>query len=222
MEKHRASRTSFFPGEIRVASSIVGARSLLSPRCDLPTPARYPPSFSPFSGYRSLPLIAQLALFLCLTLSSWAASVQAEQGEIRYETIPSLGEVRPLSDPVRIALTVLDAERKTVHQGQLRVRLTAPPPGRFFSTDFPLVEGSRLLGMDLPVVQGEVAWEYVFPIRGIYRLEVRADGVDGKEIARVFELGVKENRMKLFYLGSFMAGLFFLGFIAGRLFTTGG
>ena len=166
-----------------------------------------------------MPLIAQLALFLWLTLFSWAAPARAEQGEIRLETIPSLDEVRPLADPVRIVLTVLDGEGKGLKQGRVRIRLNAPPPGRFLSTDFPLVEGSRLIDMELPVSDGRAEWEYVFPLRGVYRLEVSATYEQGRQIERIFEIGIKENRTKFFYLGSFVAGLFLFGFMAGRLFT---
>ena len=81
------------------------------------------------------------------------------------------------------------------------------------------MEGTNLLEMNLPVSQGRVSWEYVFPIRGVYRLEVRMAGEGAKEGKRVFEIGIKEKRMKLFYLGSFVAALFFFGFMAGRLFT---
>ena len=145
--------------------------------------------------------------------------MQAEDGEIRIQTTPSLGEVRPHSDPVGIVVSVLGSDGKPLSRGRLNVRLVAPAPAGLFSTDFPLVEGSRLLEMDLPLFQGEAAWKYAFPIRGLYRLELRASGEAGKEIMRVFEIGVKESRMKLFYLGIFTAALFSFGFMAGRLFT---
>lgn len=166
-----------------------------------------------------MPLIAQLALFLCLTLFSWAAPARAEEGEIRLETIPSLDEVRPLADPARIVLTVLDGEGEPLKQGRVRIRLDAPPPGRLLSTDFPLVEGSRLIDMELPVSDGRAEWEYVFPIRGSYRLEVQAASGEKKEMKGLFALTVRENRRKLFYLGSSVAALFLFGFMAGRLFT---
>lgn len=169
-----------------------------------------------------MPLIAQLALILCLTLFSWAGSARAGQGEIRLETVPSLDEVRPLSDPVRTVLTVLDGEGKALKQGRVRIRLDAPAPGRLFSTDFPLVEGSRLMDMELPVSDGRVEWEYVYPVRGRYRLEVGAIDGEGKVIQRAFEMGIRENRLKLLYLGGFVAVLFFFGFMAGRLFTARG
>jgi len=101
------------------------------------------------------------------------------------------------------------------------IRLVAPAPGRFFSTDFPVIEGTQLLDMELPVRQGRATWEYVFPIRGVYRLEVRATGEEGTEIERVFDLEIRENRIKLFYLAIFALALFVFGFMAGRLFTGG-
>lgn len=167
-----------------------------------------------------MPLILQIGLLFLLFFSEWTVYAQAKNGEIRIQTTPSLDQVRPLSNPVRIALTVLDAERKTVRQGQLRVRLMSPLPGRLFSTDFPLVEGSHLIEMDLPISDGRAEWEYVFPIRGVYRLEVRATDKRWGEINRSFELRVAENRRKWFYLGSFVAALFVFGFMAGRLFTS--
>ncbi|MFQ5683722.1 MAG: hypothetical protein ACE5HC_10680 [Candidatus Binatia bacterium] len=43
----------------------------------------------------------------------------------------------------------------------------------------------------------------------------------GKEVKKVFTLSIKESRLKLFYLGSFVVVLFLFGFMAGRLFTHG-
>ena len=145
--------------------------------------------------------------------------MRAEVRTVRLETFPSLDQARPLSDPVKIILSVLDSNGKPLEHGRLNIRLIAPPPGWLLSTDLPLVEGTDLLEMNLPVSQGRVSWEYVFPIRGIYRLEVSALGEEAKEVKSVFEIGIKENRMKLFYLGIFVAALFLFGFMAGRLFT---
>lgn len=75
--------------------------------------------------------------------------------------------------------------------------------------------------MDLPTSHGKAEWEYVFPIRGVYRLEVSALDEEGKKSKRVFKLRIRENRRKLFYLGGFVITLFLLGFTAGRLFTYG-
>ena len=83
---------------------------------------------------------------------------RAENGEIEIQTIPSLQQLRPHSDPVRIILRALDSDGRAVQQGKLHIRLIAPPPGWLFSTDLPLVEGTDLLEMDLPVSQGQAVW----------------------------------------------------------------
>lgn len=140
--------------------------------------------------------------------------MRAEVSTIGLKTVPSVDQLRPLSDPVKIILSILDSEGKPVRQGRLHIRLVAPAPGWLFSTDLSLVEGTDLLEMDLPVSQGQAAWEYTFPIRGVYRLEVGTAGIE-----RLFEIGIKENRTKLFYLGIFAAALLSFGFMAGRLFT---
>ena len=156
---------------------------------------------------------------LCLFFSAAIGHAQAENGEIEIQTVPSLQQLRPHSDPVRIILKPLDSDGRAVQHGKLHIRLIAPPPGWLFSTDLPLVEGTDLLEMNLPVSQGQAVWEYVFPIRGVYRLEVKATDQKGKEIQGLFELAVKESRLKLFYLAGFITALFFFGFMAGRLFT---
>lgn len=214
MEEPGASRISFFPHKVGLSAYLIGGDSLLPPRRNLSSHSRYPSSFSPFPGYRPLPLIRQIGLFFYLLSLLSSASVWAEVRTIGLETVPSVDQLRPLSDPVKIILSILDSDGKPIQQGQLHIRLVAPAPGWPFSTDLPLVEGTGLLEMDLPVSQGQAAWEYTFPIRGVYRLEVRTAGME-----RLFEIGIKENRAKLFYLGIFAVALFFFGFMAGRLFT---
>ena len=81
----------------------------------------------------------------------------------------------------RLTLLVTGTDGKPVAQGRVAIRLEAPEPGRFFSTDFPLVEGSRLLDMSLPLRQGRAEWKYLFPIRGQYRLTVEFVAPDGRK-----------------------------------------
>ena len=168
-----------------------------------------------------MPLIRRLALFVCLILSARAAPAQGAGGEIGIQTFPLLKQARPLAEPVRTVLIVLDSSGRALKTGTAHIRLVAPTPGRFFSTDFPVIEGTPLFEMELPVRQGRATWEYVFPIRGVYRLEVRATGEEGTEIERVFDLEIRENRIKLFYLAIFALALFVFGYMAGRLFTGG-
>jgi hypothetical protein len=115
---------------------------------------------------------------------------------------------------------VTGADGKPVVQGRVAIRLEAPEPGRFFSTDFPLVEGSRLLDISLPLRQGRAEWKYLFPIRGQYRLTVEFAAPDGRKTNKTFPLRIRENKQKWVFLAIFSLALFALGVIAGRIFTS--
>jgi hypothetical protein len=103
----------------------------------------------------------------------------------------------------------------------LDIRLDAPVPGRFFSTDFPLVEGSQLVELRLPLSRGKAEWKYLFPIRGEYRVAVDVITTEGRQVSRTFALPVREHKTKWYLLGLFTLGLFAVGIMAGRIFTHG-
>jgi hypothetical protein len=163
--------------------------------------------------------LIKAALVLSAILSLALAEPRAQITDIKLKTVPDLSEARPSFEPVKIILNLLDSGGNPVSAGRLRIRLSAPTPSGLFSTDFPRVEGTLLLEMTLPVVQGRVEWDYVFPIRGIYRLEAESAEEKASGLKKVFELTVKEQRYKFLFLATFLAVLFLFGFIAGRLFT---
>ena len=167
----------------------------------------------------SLTRLLILYFFLLLS-SSIIATAEATAGQIGLQTFPVLDSVYPLSVPVRIVLANSDADGKTLEGSSFHIRLYAPPPGRFLSTDYPLVEKTLLIEMDLVAAQGTAMWEYVFPIRGVYRLEVAVLNGAGKEASAVFPLRIRESKTKLLYLGVFVVFLFLFGVVVGRLFTT--
>ena len=143
----------------------------------------------------------------------------AEELNIYLKTSPALGLLRPFADPVNISLLVTHADGRPVEQGRVDIVLDAPKSGTFLSTDFPAVEGTRLLELVLPLRQGRAGWRYLFPIRGDYRLSVSVVAADGKAMAKTFIIPIRENRTKWLWLGLFCAGLFLFGFAAGRIFT---
>jgi hypothetical protein len=119
-------------------------------------------------------------------------------------------------------LTLEKPGQSSAGEEWLTVRLDGPPPGVFFSTDFPVVEGSRLFEARLPVVNGKTEWRQLLPIRGEYRLTVYFVGASGVNVERTFTFYVHENRKKWLVLGSFALGLFLIGAIAGRIFSAPG
>jgi hypothetical protein len=166
----------------------------------------------------SLPRLSTLLFFLLLS-PLITAHTEAKAKTIDLQIQPGLDKIRPLSKPARLTLTLRDGAGKSVDRTRFQIRLYAPTRGLFFSTDFPQVEGTPLIELEISSIQGKVEWEYLFPIRGIYRLEVSAiDGV-GDGVKQVFPLRVRESRTKLVILGAFLTGLFLFGLMVGRLFT---
>ncbi len=167
----------------------------------------------------SEPVFSGLVVF-CVSISLLQGSaLRAEGLNIYFKTTPRVELLRPFADPVSMSLLITGADGRPVKQGVVDIRLDAPKPGRIFSTDFPLVEGTRLSEMRLSLRQGKVNWVVLLPIRGKYQLAVDAITADGKSASKIFVFTVRENEKKWFILGGFSLGLLFLGFAAGRIFT---
>lgn len=146
-------------------------------------------------------------------------TVWAEDLNIYFKTTPRIELLRPFADPVNMSLLITGPDGRPVKQGVVDIRLDAPEPGRFFSTDFPFVEGTRLSEMRMELRQGRANWKYLFPIRGEYRLAVVVTTTDGGKASKDFKFYIRENQKKWFALTGFSIGLFLLGLIAGRVFT---
>jgi hypothetical protein len=165
----------------------------------------------------SLIRLAARVFFIALLL--FGSPLSAEDLNIYFKTTPRVELLRPFADPVGMSLLVTGADGKPIHQGYVDIRLDAPNPGRFFSTDFPFVEGTQLSEMRIGLRQGRVNWKHLLPIRGEYRLAVDVVSIDGKKASKVFEFKVRENERKWVALGGFSIALFLFGFAAGRIFT---
>jgi hypothetical protein len=166
-----------------------------------------------------LPLKTFVSLFVFVVGTLLGSVLPAEDLNVFFKTSPATEFLRPFGDPIDLSMLITGADGRPVKQGSVTIRLDAPAPGRFFSTDYPLVEGTLLSEMRLPMRQGKVNWKHLFPIRGEYRLAVDVVTDDGRQVRKAFSLKVRENRKKWLALGAFSAGLFVLGFVAGRIFT---
>jgi hypothetical protein len=165
----------------------------------------------------SLKLLAGSVLFSFLGFIGTACG--ADELNVYFKTTPRVELLRPFYDPADLSLLVTGRDGRPVEQGSVDIRLDAPKPGRIFPTDFPVVEGTRLNEMRLPLRQGKASWKLLLPIRGEYRLIVDAVTSDGRRTSKTFSFTIRENEKKWLALGGFCAGLFVLGFLAGRIFT---
>ena len=160
--------------------------------------------------------ITSIFLLGAITLISGIA--HAQQILIGLDATPPFSALRPFSEPTLITLSFRSPDGATVSEGNASIALEAPPHGRIFSTDFPFVEGSRLLNVQLPIRSGTVRWEYLFPIRGEYRMTVNAVAGERRG-SQSFAIRIREKEQKWLFLGVFTAALFAAGFFAGRIFT---
>lgn len=160
------------------------------------------------------------ARVILVSVTLFGSSLPAEELNVYFKTTPRIELLRPFADPIDLSLLITGVEGRPVKQGTVAIKLEAPRPGRFFSTDMPLVEGTLLNEMQLPLRQGRANWKQLFPIRGEYRLIAEVFTADGSKASKELTFVVRENRQKWLALGAFSAGLFFLGFVAGRVFTS--
>jgi hypothetical protein len=125
----------------------------------------------------------------------------------------------PNETPTDLSLLITGADGRPLERATVTVRLEAPRPGALFSTDVPLIEGTVLSEMRLPLRQGKISWKYLFPIRGEYHLYVEVMSSEGLTVSKSFRFTIRESRQKWLVLSGFSLGLFLLGFVAGRVFT---
>ena len=164
-------------------------------------------------------LKATLYISVLLAGFIFVPAVGSQDLNVYFKTTPRIELLRPFADPADLTFLVTDADGRPMENATVSVRLDAPAPGRFFSTDMPIVEGTRLNEMTLKLRQGRVSWKYLFPIRGEYKLVVDVRAADGRQAARTFVFEIRENESKWLALGAFSMALFVLGFGAGRIFT---
>ena len=165
-----------------------------------------------------MPLKFLAVILLLARLCFIIETVAAEEFSLSFKLSPH-GAQLIAGAPAILTLTVAPNDGQPSSGDWIIVRVDAPSQSDFFSTDFPIVEGSRLLEVRLPVIDGQAQWRQVFPIRGDYRLAAQMASAAGAKTEKTFTLHVHEKKQKWLVLGAFVLGLFVIGVIAGRIFT---
>jgi hypothetical protein len=166
-----------------------------------------------------LPLRYLASIFSCFVLLIFATLLRAEDLDIQLKISPQAERLRPFSDPATLTIRVAKPDGRAVERGWVTIRTEAPKQSWLFSTDFPVVEGSALLEMQLPLMEGKAEWKYLFPIRGVYRITIDAMTPDGSQAGRNFQIAIRENEEKWLLLSVLTVCLFASGIVAGRIFT---
>jgi hypothetical protein len=156
---------------------------------------------------------------------------QSSQSSVQLTTEPPIAQVSPLEaeateylgsgkyeSPVRLKFQAKDATGAALQNAQFHLQVLTPPPTPWFTTDFPIVEGTKLLEIEGNAPTGEFQVEQVFPIRGNYQLKVDVTPVVSDAfapIAQTLSLTVPENPLKYRYFPFVLAVLLGIGFVGG-------
>ena len=156
---------------------------------------------------------------------------QSPQPSIQLATEPPLTQVVPLeaeatkylgsghyNAPVQLKLQARDAAGSPLANARFHLQILTPLPTPWFTTDFPIVEGTKLLDIEADAPTGEFRMQQVFPIRGSYQLRVNVTPVVKNAFAPIeqtLNLTVPENPLKFRYFPFVLAVLLAIGFVGG-------
>lgn len=166
-------------------------------------------------------LIKYLGFFLAAAVSAivWLCALPGvSQTAIQLQTNPPLNQVVPATAPTQLTMQVVDSNQAPLANANIQLRLLTPAKSPWFTSDFPIVEGTTLLELDAAAPSGKLQFAQTLPIRGTYRAEVRVT----PQLAGAFEpfeqiisFAVPENPVKYRNLAILAAILLLSGLGSG-------
>lgn len=130
----------------------------------------------------------------------------AEHSKIQLEIEPAKNQVFAFEagselpqSPVQLTVWALGETGLPVKDARIRLQIFTPRPTPWLTTDFPIVEGTKLLDMEVPAPKGTVQIQQMLPIRGSYQVDVLATSVIARQFAPIqatLTFPVQENAAK--------------------------
>ncbi|MBN8560152.1 MAG: hypothetical protein J0L70_06485 [Leptolyngbya sp. UWPOB_LEPTO1] len=150
---------------------------------------------------------------------------QTPRSTIRLTTDPPLNQLVPFEaeaevndPPARLTLEAVDATGQPLPNAKIRVQILTPPKNFWFTTDFPIVEGTKLLDIDAIAPQGKLQLQQTFPIRGTYQLLVDVTPQSANAftpLKQTLTLSIPENWIKYRNFAILAAVLLAVGLLGG-------
>jgi hypothetical protein len=179
---------------------------------------------------------AALVFTILLLLGNPSAFAQETSGRVLLtldppvqKLVPFEAEAEQQQSPPRFHLEAQDSQGKALSRVRMQIKMVTPATNPWVSTDFPIIEGTELLSLEVPAAQGVVEFEQMLPIRGTYQILLKVmpmdDAVSTPLIEQVLTVNVPENPVK-FRNFAILAGMctlvgavggFFIGTPQGRL-----
>jgi hypothetical protein len=154
----------------------------------------------------------------CVIISIKTQPSLATQPTIKLETEPPINNIIPAQEPVNIKLQAVNGDGQALTNTKIKLRLLTPPKTPWFTSDFPIVEGTTLLELEANAPSGELQFEKILPIRGNYQLiaEVTPQ-IAGKfqPFEELLTISVPENPVKYINLGILLTILLLVGLAGG-------
>ncbi|NEU78366.1 hypothetical protein [Nostoc sp. UIC 10630] len=165
---------------------------------------------------------------VCITLSilySFVGNSQTPTSRVLLSTNPPLERILPFEaeaekpqSPVTLTLQAVDAAGKHLENTNISLQILTPPRNPWLTTDFPIVEGTKLLEIDATAPDGKLEIQQMLPIRGNYQLIVNVSPLVANPFApyqQTLNLNVHENPIKYKYFVVIAAILLALGLLGG-------
>ena len=170
-------------------------------------------------------LIATIIGLISLTLVALVVFAHSPSQFIQLTTNPPIGQFYPFEAeaatpqlPVQLTLEARNPKGQLLENSKFKLQILTPPLSPFLSTDFPVVEGTKLLEMEAIAPQGKLEIAQMLPIRGKYQFLVDVTPVAGdgfRPINQTLTLDVPENPVKYRNYGILLAILLLVGIGGG-------
>ena len=131
---------------------------------------------------------------------------QTPRSPIQLTTSPPVGQFYPFEaeatkpqSPTLLTLTARNSAGELLANSLFKVQIFTPPNTPFLATDFPVVEGTKLLELKAIAPEGKVQLQQMLPIRGKYKLLVNVTPITVNQfspIEQTLTLDVPENPVK--------------------------
>ena len=170
-------------------------------------------------------------LLMVITFYGFAGFSQSPKSSVRVTTEPPISQVLPFEaeaftplgsnqapSPVRLTLQAVDVNGQPLENAQVHLQILTPPKNPWFTTDFPIVEGTKLLDIEAIAPQGKLQVQQTLPIRGTYKLLVNVTPTVTNAftpIQQTLTLAIPENQLKYRYLAILVAILLIVGLGGG-------
>lgn len=150
-------------------------------------------------------LIIAITSLMSLFLFAIIGLSQNARSPVQLTTSPPVGqypfeaEATTPQSPTLLTLTARNPAGELLANSLFKIQIFTPPITPFLSTDFPVVEGTKLLELNVIAPEGKVQLQQMLPIRGKYKLAVNVSPIVANQfssIEQTLTLDVAENPVK--------------------------